>query len=145
MEWYIHRRATGFWTFEIEQWKRCFCAARELCCLPERKWMSHISCLWTQISKRLPYLGTPHGSRDRETVSFSSFPQPEQTDSEQYQISSFPETFQTPKQAEIEMKIPFSFLQWFFKHSKALVFRGNFQWGRSLSKRLSINTIPLGY
>lgn len=71
------------------------------CCLPERKWMYHVSCLWTQISKRLPYLGTPHGSRDGEIVSFSSFPQPEQVDSEQYQISSFSQTFWTPKCPEI--------------------------------------------
>lgn len=83
--------------FEILHQKQSFCAATELCCLPERKWMYHISCWWTRISKCLPYLGTPHGSRDREVVSFSSFPQPEQIDSEQYQITSFSETFSTPK------------------------------------------------
>lgn len=65
--------------------------------LSERKWMHHISCLWTRISKCLPYLEAPHGSWDREIVSFSSFPQPEWIDLEQYQISSFPETFWTPK------------------------------------------------
>jgi len=88
--------------FEIYQQKQCFCAARELCCLPERKWMYHVSCWWTRISKYSPYLGTPHGSRDGEIVSFSSFPQPEQIDSEQYQNSSFSETFWTPKCPETE-------------------------------------------
>lgn len=62
--------------------------------------MYHVSCLWTRISKCSPYLGTPHGSQDGGIVSFSSFPQPEQIYSEQYQITSS-ETFWTPKCPEI--------------------------------------------